>query len=86
MTDEATSDGCRVAAEITKRGYQPFVAGDHLDLSLNPEKAMVLIWAGVEHLARLGGAKDFDIASAPVLNRGLLELLRRRDRFGTGSR
>jgi hypothetical protein len=39
---------------------------------------------GMEHLARLGGAETGDWATAEQMNRGLLVILRERDRFGTG--
>lgn len=75
-----------VVAELVHRGYEPFAAGDPIDTGSSRNKANVLMQAGAEYLAKLGGAKTRDIVSASMLNRGLLTLLRRRDEFGTGTR
>jgi hypothetical protein len=73
-----------VAAEIARRGYRAFVSGDQMDETLAPESLRVAVQIGMEHLARLGGAETGDWATAEQMNRGLLVILRERDRFGTG--
>ena len=90
LPDQASEDqeaAADVAAEIAERGYQPYVAGDSfVPGSMDRDKAMVLMQAGAEYLARLGGAQTGDWVTSSALNRGFLIFLRGRDRFGTGRR
>jgi hypothetical protein len=50
------------------------------------ESLRIVAQVGMEHLARLGGAVTRDPITADLLNRGLLVLLRDRDRYGAGQR
>jgi hypothetical protein len=70
--------------ELRRRGYRPMVVGEHLDESMAADHLRVMVQVGMEHLARLGGAETGDFVTAEQVNRGLVEYLRARDRFGTG--
>lgn len=73
------------AAELKRRGYRPMGAGDLIDPATLPmQTVLVLMQVGAEHLARLGGAQIGDVISAGAVNRGLVEFLQGRDRWGTG--
>lgn len=75
-----------VRAELVRRGYTPFDAGEALAPDMDAGKALVLIQAGAEYLAKLSGAKTGARLTADMVNRGLLALLKGRDRWGTGGR